>query len=292
MAGVIEGAIPWGVTGGSPHQALMRVRGAPCLAIHTRRDPAGVQAEDGDLILFLEDTLGGQVRDVLRSTPTGLNERDTAYEEWPIVRPMRLGGPGAVTRLCGASFEFDDVPLSVRAQIRPLIVIPHSEMGRDPTLVHLLDAFEAEVSERRDAQPIVIARLLESILLMALRCQARERAPAGFSASQTSDRYVGKAFGLLHELPRGDWSVSNLASSVGLSRRSFARRFARELGEAPREHLSRRRMAVAVHLLETTDLDVGEVAVSVGYESDAAFCRAFKRRLGTSPKRFREAHER
>jgi AraC-like DNA-binding protein len=292
MAGVIEGSIPWGVSGGAPHQALMRVRGAPCLALHTRRDPVGVRAEDGDLILFLEDTEGGQVRDVLRSLPTRLNERNTAYEDWPILRPMRFGGPGAVTRLWGAAFEFDDVPLSIRAQIRPLIVIPQSEMGREPTLAHLLNAFETEVSERRDAQPIVIARLLESILLMALRCRAREPVAAGSPPSQSSDRYVGKAFCLLHEMPRGEWSVSNLASSVGLSRRSFARRFSHEIGEAPREHLSQRRMAAAVHLLETTDLDIGEVAESVGYESDAAFCRAFKRRLGMSPKRFRQAHER
>jgi AraC-like DNA-binding protein len=250
-----------------------------------------VRAEDGDLILFLEDTEGGQVRDVLRSNPTKLNERDAAYEDWPIVRPMRLGGPGPVTRLLGAAFEFEDVPHSVRAQIRPLIVIPQSEMAREPTLAHLLDAFETEVSERRDAQPIVVARLLESILLMALRCRAREPEPVGSPASQGSDRYVGKACSLLHEMPRGEWSVSHLASSVGLSRRSFARRFSHELGEAPREHLSRRRMAVAVHLLQTTDLDVGEVAGWVGYESDAAFCRAFKRRLGMSPKRFRQAHQ-
>jgi AraC-like DNA-binding protein len=251
-----------------------------------------VRAEDGDLILFLEDTDGGQVRDVLRSSPTGLHERDTAYEKWPIVRPMRLGGRGAVTRLYGASFEFENVPQSVRARIRPLIVIPRSETEREPTLLHLLDAFETEVSERRDAQPVVIARLLESILLMALRCEGRERMPGDSAASRSADRYIGRAFNLLQEMPRGDWRVASLASSVGLSRRSFARRFAHELGEAPREHLSRRRMEAAVHLLETTDLDVREVASWVGYESGAAFCRAFKRRLGVSPKRFRQSHAR
>ncbi len=292
MAGFIEGTVPWGVRGGSPDQALMRVRGAPCLALHARHDPVGVRAEDGDLILFLEDTEGGQVRDVLRSIPTGLNERATAYEQWPIVRPLRLGGPGALTRLCGASFEFENVVRSVRAQLPPMVVIPVSEMRREPTLMHLLDAFEAEVSERRDAQPVVIARLLESILLMALRCQARVRGSGASESLPSNDRYIGRAVSLLQEAAGGEWNVSRLASSVGLSRRSFTRRFAHELGEAPREHLSRRRMAVAIHLLETTDLDIGEVASSVGYESGAAFCRAFKRRVGISPKRFRQSHER
>jgi len=284
LAGVIEGAVPWAIRGAFPHQALMRVRGAPCWVSHPQRDPVGVKAEDGDLILLLEDTLGATVSDLLRSTPASIRERDTAYEEWPIVRPLRFGGDGVTTRLPGASFEFDDLPQSVRAQLRGMIVISSSEIAREPMLSHLLDAFEAEVGARRDAQALVVARLIESILVIALRCQAQSARPAPHP-----DRYVDKAVCILQETPRGDWSVGRLASVVGLSRRSFTRRFATELGEAPGEHLTRRRMELATQLLQTTDLDVGEVARRVGYESGAAFCRAFKRRHGVSPNQFRKS---
>jgi AraC-like DNA-binding protein len=296
LAGVIEGAVPWAIRGAFPHQALMRVRGAPCWVSHPRRDPVGVKAEDGDLVLLLEDTLGATVSDLLGSTPASIRERDTAYEEWPILRPLRFGGNGVTTRLPGASFEFDDLPQSVRARLRGMIVIPSSAIAGEPMLSHLLDAFEAEVSERRDAQPLVVARLIESILVLALRCERRHaHAAVAAGAAEPArpaphpDRYVDKAVCILQETPRGDWSVGSLASVVGLSRRSFTRRFATELGEAPGEHLTRRRMELATHLLRTTDLDVGEVARRVGYESGAAFCRAFKRRHGVSPNRFRKS---
>jgi AraC-like DNA-binding protein len=268
----------------------MRVRGAPCWALYRRSDPIGVKAEDGDLVIFLEGTAESQLTDALHSQAEALNEHESPYEDWPIVRPMRVGGLGALTRLCGASFELDDVPQSVRSRLRPVLVVASSEIEAQPMLAHLMDAFEAEVSARRDAQPLVIARLLESILVVALRCEGRPLGPGLVPVdTANADRYVGKAFRVLGETPSHEWSVSDLASSVGLSRRSFTRRFTRELGVAPREHLARQRMQVARNLLKTTDLDVGEVASWIGYDSVAAFCRAFRRRQGASPNQFRKA---
>jgi AraC-like DNA-binding protein len=278
-AGFIHGMVPWGVRGNVPHQALMRVRGAPCWALYRGSDPVGVKVEDGDLVIFLESTGESQLTDAFHSQAEA------------ILRPMRLGGLGALTKLCGASFELDEVPRSVRAQLRPLLVIPSSEIEAQPMLAHLMDAFEAEVSARRDAQPLVVARLLESILAMALRCEGRPLVASGLPPldALSADRYVGKAFRLLGERPGHEWSVGDLATSVGLSRRSFTRRFTRELGVAPKEHLARQRMELAMQLLRTTDLDVGEVASWIGYDSVAAFCRAFRRRQGVSPNRFRKA---
>jgi AraC-like DNA-binding protein len=269
----------------------MRVRGAPCWALYRRGDPVGVKVEDGDLVIFLEGGAESQLTDALHSRAEALHEHDSAYDAWPIVRPMRLGGLGELTKLCGASFELSDVPQSVRAQLRPVLVIPSSEIEEQPMLAHLLDAFEAEVSARRDSQPLVIARLLESILAMALRCRGRPLVAPGLPPADatSADRYVGKAFRILGEKPGHDWNVGDLASSVGLSRRSFTRHFTRELGVAPSEHLARQRMQLAMQLLRATDLDVGEIASWIGYESVAAFCRAFRRRQGVSPNQFRKA---
>ncbi len=289
-AGFIEAMTPWGLRGSFEHQALMRVRGASCWALHRSRDPVGVKVEDGDLVVFLTETRNAQLTDALQSRPEEPYQKETAYEAWPIVSPQRFGGRGPLTRLCGASFELDDIPQSLKSQIRPMLVIASSEIDQQPMLAHLLDAFEAEVSARRAAQPLVVARLLESVLVMALRCQGRQGSAEHSPVVPIyTDRYIGKAFRVLDETRLSDWKVSKLASRVGLSRRSFARRFAHELGEAPQEHLARRRMDLAKHLLQTTDLDVGEVATWVGYESVAAFCRAFKRREGVSPNQFRKS---
>jgi AraC-like DNA-binding protein len=93
----------------------------------------------------------------------------------------------------------------------------------------------------------------------------------------------------MHREPHRRWSVASLAAEVGMSRSAFALRFGLLLGESPIRYLAGRRIARAGSLLEAAELTIAKVAEKVGYESDAAFSRAFKRHVGLSPADYRQA---
>jgi AraC family transcriptional regulator, alkane utilization regulator len=97
------------------------------------------------------------------------------------------------------------------------------------------------------------------------------------------DPEVGRALRLLHARPQHQWTVEDLAREVGVSRSGLAQRFAELTGEAPMRYLAGWRMQLAKHLILQADLSIAEVADRVGYESEAAFNRAFKRHVGTPP---------
>jgi AraC-like DNA-binding protein len=97
------------------------------------------------------------------------------------------------------------------------------------------------------------------------------------------DQQIGVALGAIHREPERPWSVSQLASEVGMSRSPFAARFVALVGEPPLTYLTRWRLHTAADLLLRTDRRIAEVARLVGYESEAAFSRAFKRARGLAP---------
>lgn len=103
------------------------------------------------------------------------------------------------------------------------------------------------------------------------------------------DRKIARALGLLQTDPAKRWTVERLARAVGLSRAAFARRFAAVSGRSPLRYLAELRLALAASLLETTDDSLAELAQRVGYTSEFAFSRAFKRKHGVAPGTFRRA---
>jgi AraC-like DNA-binding protein len=103
------------------------------------------------------------------------------------------------------------------------------------------------------------------------------------------DPHVGRALSLLHDRPTEDWSLDELASQVGLSRSALAERFTHFVGTPPMQYLAQWRMQLAAGLLANGSSSVAEVAFAVGYGSEAAFSRAFKRLVGVSPASWRTA---
>ncbi|HYW73451.1 MAG TPA: AraC family transcriptional regulator [Pyrinomonadaceae bacterium] len=101
------------------------------------------------------------------------------------------------------------------------------------------------------------------------------------------DPVVGQALSLLHQEPEQDWTIMNLAKSVGLSRTRLAERFRHFLGESPIAYLTHWRLKLAAELLQTSDHSVAQVAATVGYGSEASFNRAFKREFACPPAQFR-----
>src|SRR4029450_1721293 len=106
----------------------------------------------------------------------------------------------------------------------------------------------------------------------------------------TRDPIVGKSLGLLHSRVAHPWTIADLADQVGISRSALVERFTRYLSEPPMTYLTRWRLQLSARSLENTPTAVAEIAAGVGYESEAAFNRAFKREFGQPPGRYRSDH--
>jgi AraC-like DNA-binding protein len=142
----------------------------------------------------------------------------------------------------------------------------------------------AESATSRPGSAIVLARLSEVLFAEAIRRYMDEIPPAnsGWLAA-LRDRYIGQTLSLLHEQPAYPWTVEKLARKVGLSRSALGQRFNALIGAPPMQYLTRWRISLAATQLRESNVSILRVATDVGYESEGAFNRAFKRELGLPP---------
>ncbi len=204
---------------------------------------------------------------------------------------VRLGGGGERTRLLCGYLRCEDL------LFHPLLeALPHLMHVRPPTAAAaewLLASVRYAVDEAERGPPGatgLLSRLPELLFVDCLRQYAETLPPHqnGWLAA-LGDPVVGRALVLLHAEPRGQWTVERLAREAAASRSVLAERFTRMLGRSPMRYLAGWRVQLAAHLLRTTALGMGEIADRVGYASEAAFGRAFKRHLGAPPAAYREA---
>jgi AraC-like DNA-binding protein len=136
----------------------------------------------------------------------------------------------------------------------------------------------------------VLSRLSELLFVEVLRWQLTylSNGHRGWLAGLKDD-HVGRALALLHGDPARAWTVDDLATSSGISRAAFAKRFADLVGETPMQYLAGWRMHLARRLLRESNMGIAELAARVGYESEAAFSRAFRRAVGIPPATWRDA---
>jgi len=130
----------------------------------------------------------------------------------------------------------------------------------------------------------VVERLLEVLCAQAIRAylQAAPRHAAGWIRA-IQDPVVGRAMAAIHARPAVDWSVQRMAQEVSMSPSRFAARFTESLGDSPMAYVTKLRMNVACKILTTSQMRIEQIAIDVGYESAAAFNRAFKSHLGLPP---------
>jgi transcriptional regulator GlxA family with amidase domain len=145
-----------------------------------------------------------------------------------------------------------------------------------------------EAESGKPGSSALLSKMAEALFIESLRAYA-EGLPSDQSGwlAASRDPIVGAALALLHGAPRQRWSVEKLASRVGASRSVLIERFDRFLGESPMRYLAKWRMQLAARSLETTSHSVLTIANDVGYESEAAFNRAFNRAFGVPPAAFR-----
>jgi AraC-like DNA-binding protein len=204
---------------------------------------------------------------------------------------IRSGGNGARTRIvCGflGSDGAESNPL-IRA-LPPALKLNLEERAAAEWLRSTFQYAAEEVAAGRAGSETVLAKMSELLFVEAVRRYA-ESLPEGRTGwlAGLRDTHVARALALLHRDVARSWTVDELGREVGLSRSALADRFIRLIGMPPMHYLANWRMQVAMQRLRSSSASLTQVAEMIGYESEAAFSRAFKRAIGTAPATWRRS---
>jgi len=250
-----------------------------------------LEVRGGDLVLFPQDDRHVMGSD-LQLAPlgeAGSGTPEVAVD--PQFIQIRYGGGGASTRfVCGYL-------LCSRSMCRPLfealprmLRIPIGDGEASVLLRELLQAGVRESLHSRPGTASALAKLAELMFIEAMRRYVESLPPQGSGwLAGLRDAHVGRALALLHGDPGRAWSVDELAREVALSRSGLAERFSALVGESPMQYLMRWRLALAAQMLRTGKEPIARIAERSGYESEAAFNRAFKREFGLPPAGWRKS---
>jgi AraC-like DNA-binding protein len=196
------------------------------------------------------------------------------------IRHGRQGGLPDV-RLLGGYFAFDSPDAALLVSLLPaLMYIRGAE--RLSILVRLV---AEESSDDRPGRDLVLTRLVDVLLIEALRSTSGKHSPPGLLRG-LADTRIALAMQQMHGDPARSWTVIQLAKKAALSRSAFFDRFTRTVGLPPMEYLLAWRMAVAKDMLRRQDIGLAEIAERVGYNSASTFSTAFSRHVGQSPSRY------
>jgi AraC-like DNA-binding protein len=194
-------------------------------------------------------------------------------------RHGRQDGPADVRMLVGHC-EFGSPDAGLLVPLLPQLVHVRGE----PRLTALVQMVVDECRAQRPGRDVVLARLLDVLLVEAMRAGGTAAAPG--LARGLADERLAAALRRMHEEPARPWTVAELAREAALSRSSFFERFSAAVGMAPMEYLLAWRMAIAKRMLLAQDAGIAEVAEQVGYGSASAFSVAFARHAGMPPARY------
>jgi len=210
-----------------------------------------------------------------------LAKGELAAEKW--------GGTGAVTRsICGYLGCERHAESSFLSGLPPIFKVNVRSSPAGASIEGAIRNGVTEIESQRAGRLAVLAKLAETLFVETL-CRYMEDLPperTGWLAT-ARDPKVGQALALLHREPSRAWTLPDLARASGTSRSVLADRFVQLMGESPLAYLARWRLQLGARRLMTTDWKVLQVAYDVGYESEAAFSRAFRRAFGVPPARYR-----
>jgi AraC-like DNA-binding protein len=284
--------------------AVAALTTAPALSVHTRaRAPWGLRfggrqgfgfhvIVHGDCWLLREgaDPLPLRAGDVVLM-PSGAvhtlaDTRDTEPLDLVVDRRIdrvTVGGDGTETIVVSGAYQIEQG-------------IRHPMLADLPDVVHLsgrpqhrlhaaVDLLSAEIETRDPGGDAIVAALVDALLIYILRAW-HDGKSTGWTAAMT-DKAIGHSLHRMHSHPAEAWTVDRLAAEIGLARATFTRRFTRLVGEPPLTYLTRWRMITAARLLRRDRAPLATVARQVGYTSEFAFAKAFKREYRIAPGAYR-----
>jgi len=196
--------------------------------------------------------------------------------------------------VCGA-YRSDLAPPHPLVSTLPDVVhIKAPQLRSEPALATVLSLLTAELERDEVGAEGIVMHLITVLFLYVLRAHSAAAQPIKKGAQHAwvtslRDATVSSALSYMHREPERDWTVDALAERVGLSRAAFARKFTEAVGEPPLSYLTRWRMSLAARHLRESDISIATLAARVGYASEFAFSRAFKRACGVPPTFYRRA---
>jgi AraC-like DNA-binding protein len=255
-------------------------------------DEPAVQLHAGDIIVFPRgDAHVLSSAPGMRFTPDMKNFEGADRTQLPFVMQFGGEGPEAAGVVCGF-LGCDARPFNpLLAALPRFLHLPATSPNRSAWLNHVVQAAIDESVNKRSGGESVLGRLSELMFIEVVRSYIQTLSPeqTGWLAG-LADRHIAAALNAMHGKPSQAWTLEDLAKTAGLSRSTFAERFTQVLGRPPIQYLAEWRMQLAIGLLANTKESIAQVASRVGYESEAAFSRAFKKLIGSPPAEWRRAH--
>ncbi|MBX9939236.1 MAG: AraC family transcriptional regulator [Candidatus Obscuribacterales bacterium] len=284
-----EFSAPWGLKleGCAGHAGFLMVLRGSCFMTVEGQEP--IVMGGGDLAVaatnsscLLQDDLGSPL----------ISISEAAKSKTEQSRVLKLGGSGKATTLLMGCFELEAGSRNPLVKsLPPLIYLRAEELESEPWIESTIRFLAAETAQERPGGEIVVSRLTDLLFIQIIRAHMKRMKDCPKSTGwlkALSDPEISKALTLIHEKPEAPWTVAALADSVGLSRTSFAVKFANLAGIPPLEYVTSWRMQKAKTMLKRSTMSIQEIALAMGYSSEAAFAKAFKRETGESPGAYRK----
>jgi AraC-like DNA-binding protein len=202
---------------------------------------------------------------------------------------VQYGGGGASTTLISGWFRFAAASVKPLMQLLPPLILVRADQAQSLALHTTISMLASETSDPAPGSELVVNRLADMLFIYCIRAHIAaqpESCKKGLLRA-IFDPQIGAALKSMHEKVDHPWTVALLAAVAGMSRSAFAVRFKDLVAQTPLEYLTNWRLQKATALLRRDDKKLFEVAKSVGYDSDAAFSKAFKRVFGVAPREYR-----
>lgn len=198
--------------------------------------------------------------------------------------------PNTTCVFCGCYELSTDIQHPFFSQLPSFIHIPAKQVQEDKKLQALIGILLREGNDNEMGSPVVLNKLIDILLIYVVRNWIKKNSSSSKNTgwlSALNDPKIGHAIALMHREPGVKWTVDKLANQVSMSRASFAKKFTQSIGESPGVYLTRWRIDLSAKLLRESNLPLIEIANTVGYESDTAFSKVFKRQKGSPPGEYR-----
>lgn len=282
-----ELAPPWRYDFAATKDSMFHIMnyGGTYLEIEGEAEP--IKVEDGDVVVFPTGH-PHSLYDDPTSPLTRLVHLDYNPQRGHHVVFQDGDGPKPLL-LCGAfHFEYPhDFPLLHR--LPRLIHIRGMEGQLQPGFADIVRLLARESASQQPATQVMLSRLTELLFIYVIRTWIDQQAEASVAwIGALRDQPISAALGMIHQSPEYRWTVKELADAAALSRSAFSARFTELVGEPPMTYLTRWRMRRATRLIKN-EVRIETIAEMLGYESEAAFRKAFRREMGIPPAQYRKS---
>ena len=277
---------PWRYDFAASKDSMFHVLSLGGAYLHVEGEAEPIRVEDGDVVLFptghphsLYDDPTSPLTRLVHLDYDPQRAHHLVYSEGEGPKPLLL---------CGAfHFEYPhDFPLLHR--LPKLIHIPGAQVRMDKGFADLVRFIARESASQQPGAQVMLRRLTELLFIQVIRLWIDQQAEMSVGwVGALRDQPINSALSLIHESPERQWKVNDLAKVAALSRSAFSARFTELVGEPPMTYLTRWRMLRATRLLKN-EVRMETIAERLGYKSEVAFRKAFKREVGIPPAQYRK----